>query len=629
MRHLALLFYFISFSVLGQGPVRKNLRLTIQEATLFIQGAQVFESGKASIPSGSSTLLISNLSPFVDEKSIQVKGDGNFTIVSVNYRKNFLNEIKRTKQQDSLQHRFDELKNAIEKDKARLEVLKEKSNVLAENRRASTNTTAVTITSLKQLLEFYDSETSRIKEEEIRTNMSIAEKKGNQNKLEKEIADVKGKRSLPSGEIEMRVESDKALETTLTLTYFVSQAGWFPKYDIRVSDISSPLELVYKADVYQNTGIDWNNIKLKLSNGNPSQNSSLPELRPWGLAFTQPAYYRDASNSGREPFALATVPSVSGRVIAQEDGSPLPGVNVLVPGTTVGTVTDSDGRYSLALPYGAGTLTFSFIGFADASVAIGQRSVIDMALVPDVKQLTEVVVTGQGVGRSKRALGYATTSGAEEERNQPMQTTTIENQTTVEIEVDKPYTLASNSERLSVELSRYQITANYQYVAVPKLDKTAFLVAQIINWDQYNLLEGEANLFFENAYVGRTILNARTMSDTLNVSLGRDRSIVIGRDRNSQFSKRKVLGANIQESREFKIIARNKKSQPIQLVIYDQVPVQLTSEITVTPLEISGAKHEEKTGKLTWKLKLDPQKQIDLILRYEVKYPRRERLVLE
>ncbi len=98
---------------------------------------------------------------------------------------------------------------------------------------------------------------------------------------------------------------------------------------------------------------------------------------------------------------------VSGRVTAQEDGSPLPGVNVLLRGTTTGTVTDSDGNFKLSVPAAGGTLDFSFIGFATESVEIGERSVVDMAMVPDTKQLTEVVVTGQGFAKEKKALGYA------------------------------------------------------------------------------------------------------------------------------------------------------------------------------------------------------------------------------
>lgn len=98
---------------------------------------------------------------------------------------------------------------------------------------------------------------------------------------------------------------------------------------------------------------------------------------------------------------------VSGRVTAQEDGSALPGVNVVLRGTTNGTVTDADGNYKLSVPSTGGTLVFSFIGQATQEIEIGERTVVDMGMTTDTKQLTEVIVTAQGIVRDKKAIGYA------------------------------------------------------------------------------------------------------------------------------------------------------------------------------------------------------------------------------
>src|SRR5260221_9403935 len=101
---------------------------------------------------------------------------------------------------------------------------------------------------------------------------------------------------------------------------------------------------------------------------------------------------------------------VTGKVSSSEDGSALPGVNVLVKGTTNGTVTDSDGKYSLTVPPSGGSLVFSFIGLTTQEIEIGERSVIDVQLGLDIKQLSEIVVTAQGIERDQKALGYATTT---------------------------------------------------------------------------------------------------------------------------------------------------------------------------------------------------------------------------
>lgn len=99
--------------------------------------------------------------------------------------------------------------------------------------------------------------------------------------------------------------------------------------------------------------------------------------------------------------------TISGKVTSDEDGSALPGVNVILKGTTVGTVTDIDGNYKVNVPDEDGILVFSFIGLASQEVPIGNRSVIDVTMSSDIKQLGEVVVTAQGIEREKKALGYA------------------------------------------------------------------------------------------------------------------------------------------------------------------------------------------------------------------------------
>lgn len=119
---------------------------------------------------------------------------------------------------------------------------------------------------------------------------------------------------------------------------------------------------------------------------------------------------------------LAQERVVSGRVTSSEDGSSLPGVNVVVKGTTNGTVTDADGNFKLTVPSSGGSLVFSFIGLQTQEIQIGERSVVDVSLGLDVQQLTEVVVTAAGIEREKKALGYsvANVSGAEmQQRSEP------------------------------------------------------------------------------------------------------------------------------------------------------------------------------------------------------------------
>jgi TonB-linked SusC/RagA family outer membrane protein len=101
---------------------------------------------------------------------------------------------------------------------------------------------------------------------------------------------------------------------------------------------------------------------------------------------------------------------VTGKVSATEDGSALPGVNVVLKGTTNGTVTDSNGSYKLNIPSSGGSLVFSFIGLQSQEVLIGERSVIDVSLALDVQQLSEVIVTGTGIATDKKKLAISVES---------------------------------------------------------------------------------------------------------------------------------------------------------------------------------------------------------------------------
>jgi len=120
--------------------------------------------------------------------------------------------------------------------------------------------------------------------------------------------------------------------------------------------------------------------------------------------------------------AWAQERSVSGKVTSAEDGSGLPGVNVVVKGTTNGTVTDAEGNYRINVPSTGGSLVFSFIGLATSEVEIGDRTTVDVSLALDVQQLSEVVIVGQGASKEKKALGYAVSSvGADQLAARPQQ----------------------------------------------------------------------------------------------------------------------------------------------------------------------------------------------------------------
>jgi len=535
-----LLFSLISLTAFSQGFPEKDLNTSINNVLIYVNSVQVSRTGEASIPVGETILIAKGITPHLDDQSIQVKAEGAFTILAVNHRINYLKDLlgKNTKV-DSLKKLIKEIGDNLTLEQAKQEVLKEQLSLLNVNKKLGGENSGVTITQLQQAVRFYESEITKIKKGEIDSKKEVVRLNQEKVKIQKQLNEWNSRANTPSSEIEIRVRAEKATRGRFNISYLARNAGWTPQYDIRVKDIQSPVELNYKAEVYQNTGVDWDNVQLTFSNGNPNQSGTAPRLRTWYLDFQ-----RDFAASKSRMAA----PASSEEVFAFEEN-----------------------------------------------------------------------VAGFGMDEEEDFL----------EEAEVVTTTTIESSTAVQFAVDIPYSVKSNGERFTVDLSQHSIEAFYEYYAVPKLDRDAFLMARVVDWNQLNLLSGPANLYFEDAYVGKSYLNARNVEDTLDLSLGRDKNIIVTREKVNQFSKKRIIGNNKIESRGFTISIRNTKSQEVKLTVFDQIPVSTNSGITVEKIDLSGAKLNIQSGQVSWELNLDPRQNQELNLRYEVKYPKKQKVILE
>jgi hypothetical protein len=621
MKRLLFSLLLVSLAFQGFAQDLKEVTLTsqIKEVTLFLSGAQVFETATGTLPAGESVLLVKGLSPYLDEKSIQVKGQGNFTIQAVNKRLDFLHKKELDEKAEALERAIEEIEKRQSNLRNRIQVLGTKMSVLSANKSIGSSQAGTSMTALKATLDFFDAEHTKIANEELQINAQLAENEQELEVLRNQLSALQQSNEEQKAEIRIRIKAGSAGSAAFQINYLVANAGWYPKYDVRVKSITDALQLQYKAEVFQNTGVDWKNVKLRFSNANPNQNGQAPILDKWELNY---ARYTTVNK-----FELPQTPGSIGGVVLDERGQVLPGATVLVKGTTIGTTTDMEGRYSLTLPTTAQTLVFSFIGMRMEEMPIQGRSNLNVTLLEDTQALSEVVVTGYAGQLEKRTLAVEPMNSAMDAA--PLMTSFVENQTTVEIQVAEPYSIKTNGERTLVDLKTYEIPSTYRYTAIPKLDKDAFLLAEISDWSQYNLLEGESNLYFEEGFVGRSILNPAALQDTLQISMGRDRSIVMQREKVDQYSKKRSVGSNITESRGYEISLKNNKSQAVTLQLKDQIPVSVNSNITVTTGELSGGTLDPLTGIVTWEITLPPGGQQKFSLRYEVKYPKSERIILD
>ena len=192
-----------------------------------------------------------------------------------------------------------------------------------------------------------------------------------------------------------------------------------------------------------------------------------------------------------------------------------------------------------------------------------------------------------------------------------------------------PFSIESNGQDHLIAVQQSEIPAAYTHYLVPKMDQDAFLVARLTDWEKMNLLPAVANIFYDGTYVGQTRINPAVMSDTIDLALGRDRGIMVKRNKLKQEEKVKNLSSEKIRTLTWELEIRNNKTRPINLVIHDHIPVTQNEDIKVSLLEKSGAIHTETNGKLEWKLGLDAKGQKKLAYVYSVRYNKDKTLAFQ
>jgi uncharacterized protein (TIGR02231 family) len=239
------------------------------------------------------------------------------------------------------------------------------------------------------------------------------------------------------------------------------------------------------------------------------------------------------------------------------------------------------------------------------------------------------VVTGYGTSSGFDDYSYSDRSYKQKKEQTDINTTTFYQPTTTIFEIEDPYSVPNDGKVYTVDINSYELNALYEYYSVPKLDASAFLTAKITDWQELNLLPGEANLFFEGTYLGNSLLDVLNAGDTLKLSLGKDKGVVIKRTLNKEFSQKKFLGSNKTDTREYEIIIRNNKQLPVTIIIEDQFPISTNKDIEVEKLSYGGGKLNEDTKRVSWNINIESKKETRLQIGYSVKYPRDKVLQLE
>jgi uncharacterized protein (TIGR02231 family) len=539
---LIVLNIFLTTSVWAQSE--KTVKSDIKSVTVFLNRAQVSNTAQVYLPAGGSTLTFEELSTKIDKQSIQVSAKGSVTIMAVKHQINYLKNQTKAKKiktlEDSLGYYTDRLTQA----QAQRKVLEREEEMILSNKSIGGDGIGVSAQKLKEVADYFRNRLTEIQTGYFQTDKTILDLNQRINRLRAQITEANRDANKPTSEVVVTVDAAAPTTATFELNYIVIDAGWTPIYDLRAKDAQSPIQLSYKANVYQNTGVDWKDVKVTLSTGNPTQSGVKPELSVWYVNFFNP-YNSTARNKnrGRYEDAKRTTPSsTAGEMEKAED-----------------------------------------VSVADEEVAL---TIADKTVVSE--------------------SAFAT-----------------------EFEISVPYTILSDGKPQLVDIKNYDVKTTYEYSVVPKMDFDAFLMAKMTGWEEYNLLSGPANVYFEGTFVGETYLDAQNVKDTLAISLGRDKKIVVKRTKVQDLSSKKFIGSNVKEELGFEINIRNNKREAVTITIEEQIPISKDAQIEVELISAEKAYVNQTTGKVTWKLTLKANETQKLLLKYSLKYPKSRQISFE
>jgi len=529
---LAIAFLFFALTAFSQSTDPQTVSPTLTHATVFLNRAELTATAKATIPSGEQRLIIDNIPLNIDQNSIQIKGSGDAVITGVRFVQNYLQNAPRPKNILQLDDSLRTVQDDIASAQLAQTVLEEEKLLILANKQVSGTATGVKVADLKEMANFYRERLTDIGTKLIKVQERLKDLQQRQNNLQNQLSSWQNSRNRPTGGIEVSLKTTSRTTLNLELSYVVNGAGWRPVYDLRVKETNAPVTLAYKAEVFQNTGQNWDNVKLTLSTSNPALGGMMPVLGVQYLDFFNPS-----------PAALNEVVKVGyGRA------------------------------KSMAAPAEGASMAFE----------------APMQDIQTTADYTQIAV----------------------------------NDLSVSFDIALPYDIPSGGQPQLVDIARHEVPASYRHFAIPKLDTDAFLVAQLVDWEKYNLLNGKANVYFQGTYVGETQLLTQNTNDTLNVSLGRDKKMVVKRERLNEFSSKRFIGSNTRETVTYRITVRNNKPDAVKLTLEDQVPLSQNSDIEVSVEETTGAKYNSETGKLTWEVNLKPNENRTFDIRFEVKYPK-------
>lgn len=533
---LIFLLLFPFLTSIAQESTKHVVNSKVEAATVYLSGSELQQSTNLNLKKGNNLITFKGLSPYLDGKSIRVSGDVELSILSISTKVNYLTKKNELPVIQILKDSLALIEKELRLNKDEIDAYTVEKEMIIANKSIGGTNSGVPISELKQSADFF-----RQRMMEINKNVAKLDRKNVElnlmlTKYASELNEVNARSVYSESEVNILLSSENDIKSNIILQYLVTNAGWAPGYDIKANDLNNPIELIYKAQVFNNTGEPWDNIKIKLSIADPTLSINSPELKPWYLN-----YY-------------------------------------------------SSNNYS--------------------SKGQGIGYVQNMAINNDMIRQE----SGKNVNEEQK-------SGAYDEFDIPDLNT--------EFEIKSKYNIPSDDKPYVVEIEKYTLPAKFKHLAVTKLDKGVFLLGRVTGWENLNLVDGYANVYFKGTFLGQSLIKTRNVKDTLDLSLGRDEKVLVTRTQLKEYNSKQLIGTKLKETLSFELVAKNNRSNPIDIEILDQIPISSNSDIEVKEIELSQGNFNPVTGEVKWKYHLNPGESRKMVLTFSIKYSKNQEIELQ
>lgn len=499
MRLIITILSLILISAFSFAQNRIETAANILGVTVYTSSAEIKYQKEISILKGQNIIVFSDLTPYIVDNSLNVGfEDKSINIITVTEKINYLKENKNTrikKLTDSIYINSEK----IELIENQTEVLVKEKELLFKDKGIGGVANGVSVTEIEKASQFFNKRYGQL-------NNEIYELKKKRNKLiqinvmlKNQINEVSTISTQSISEIQIVINSPSDKKVVVDFSFLTFNAGWAPLYDVKYNGPGQNLDFIFRANVFNASNTDWQNVNILLSTANPTEGFELPTMNT-NIKTKEPVNYENENIKFRKI-------------------------------------------------------------------------------------------------QSNNAI--------------------------TEYEIKHSYTIPSDGKPYLVEVEEVDMPSEFSYIIIPKLDNNGFLMANIPNWNKYNLISGTANIYNNGTYLGKTFLNTNTNNDTLEVFLGKDNKVEVYRKELKLDHPRNFLGNYFVDKTDVNFTIKNNYNKEIKIRMIDQVPVfNERDKIKMTISNIEKAFYNDKDGSVIWTFNLNPNEVMERNFGYTIKAPK-------